>query len=140
MMRMTTEQAWDREASDGLFPEPTLPPECSRAGSADVVTHPSASGPDPRECECPGQESGLTQWVFQGAVKEGHDEQDESSRVQKVNLSAITPVPRDTEISSLVLAAAESSEELVPAASQHIQDDCTTACFPIHSMKMTRLD
>lgn len=27
MMRMMTEQAWDREASDGLFPEPTLPPE-----------------------------------------------------------------------------------------------------------------
>lgn len=27
MMRMMMERAWDREASDGLFPEPTLPPK-----------------------------------------------------------------------------------------------------------------
>lgn len=32
--------------------------------------------------------------------------------MQEVNTSAITPVPRDTEVSSLVLAAADSSEEV----------------------------
>lgn len=32
--------------------------------------------------------------------------------MQKVSKSAVTPVPRDTEVSSLVLAAADSSEEV----------------------------
>lgn len=32
--------------------------------------------------------------------------------MQKVNLSIATPVPRDTEVSSLVLAAADPTEEV----------------------------
>lgn len=69
----------------------------------------------------------LLKWPWEAFYISLHrrDVQDESSRVQKANQSAANPVPRDTEVSSLLLAAANSSEEVTGPS-----------CFPAYQRSL----